>query len=193
MRHYVENLSGLMRDFALTEEQFKQKVLLFPNGISTALLDLRKMNIKNQWIAADPRYNLKADELQRKTSELVNNSNLSIFIEDYQKQYPRGYYQPATLPQLPFKHFEFQLALCPFLVFEAHHSVSAQLEIIAELCRVATEVRIYPLPDPDRINNTLGPLLLQLQTQHFNVQIEALKNVEPSAALLRLSLNECKV
>jgi SAM-dependent methyltransferase len=67
------------------------------------------------------------------------------FAEDYRAHPER--YVAAELPELPFADAAFDLAVCSHLLFtwatdldeHWHH------DAILELCRVATEVRIFPL------------------------------------------------
>jgi hypothetical protein len=72
---------------------------------------------------------------------------MSDFLADYGRGRHEGRYVAAGLPRLPFADGAFGLALCSHLLFlytvqldEAFHHAS-----IAELCRVAAEVRIFPL------------------------------------------------
>ena len=72
---------------------------------------------------------------------------MDIFLDDYDAGKKSNRYIPAALPSLPFKANSFELALCSHYLFlysdhitEEHHFLS-----IKELCRVAKEVRIYPL------------------------------------------------
>lgn len=69
------------------------------------------------------------------------------FVEDYDAGQAAGRYVEASLPVLPFADGGFELALCSHFLFlysaqfdEAFHRAS-----IRELCRVAAEVRIFPL------------------------------------------------
>jgi hypothetical protein len=72
---------------------------------------------------------------------------MRVFLEDYDAGKAEGRYVDASLPALPFAAGGFDLALCSHLLFlysaqldEAFHRAS-----IRELCRVAAEVRIFPL------------------------------------------------
>jgi len=69
------------------------------------------------------------------------------FVRDYPSGAREGRYVEAELPSLPFEDGRFDLALCSHLLFlysaqlgEAFHRAA-----ILELCRVAREVRIFPL------------------------------------------------
>jgi hypothetical protein len=69
------------------------------------------------------------------------------FLRDYPPGVQEGRYVEAELPSLPFGDGEFDLALCSHLLFlysaqlgETYHNAA-----VLELCRVAREVRIFPL------------------------------------------------
>lgn len=72
---------------------------------------------------------------------------MRVFLADYDAGKASGRYVDAALPSLPFGGGAFELALCSHFLFlysaqfdEAFHRAS-----IRELCRVAAEVRIFPL------------------------------------------------
>lgn len=56
-------------------------------------------------------------------------------------------YVAAALPQLPFADGSFNLALCSHLLFTwaTHLDEAWHLAAVVELCRVAAEVRLFPL------------------------------------------------
>ena len=58
-----------------------------------------------------------------------------------------GRYLNASLPTLPFDDAAFDLALCSHYLFLYSEHVSNEQHILSmkELCRVASEVRVYPL------------------------------------------------
>ncbi len=67
------------------------------------------------------------------------------FLEDF----PRGAgrYTAGALPSLPFKDKQFDLALCSHFLFlySQQYSLEFHMKSLYELCRVATEVRVFPL------------------------------------------------
>ena len=69
------------------------------------------------------------------------------FLEDFPTGVLEGRYRLAELPNLPFHDCEFDLALCSHFLFTYSNLLSLEfhLDSIRELCRVATEVRIFPL------------------------------------------------
>lgn len=72
---------------------------------------------------------------------------MNEFLADYAPGLTEGRYVDASLPVLPFADREFGLALCSHLLFLYSEQLDLDLHVrsIRELCRVATEVRIFPL------------------------------------------------
>jgi len=105
----------------------------------------------------------------------VRMAAMNVFLDDYPTGKQSGRYVDAELPNLPFPECSFDLALCSHFLFlytaqlgEAfHHSA------ILVMCRVASEVRIFPLlalgatPSP-----LLEPIVARLDAHGFSVSIE---------------------
>ena len=77
----------------------------------------------------------------------VRKAAMQVFLDDYPSGLIEGRYLHSELPILPFPDGSFDLALCSHLLFlygqqldEAFHHSS-----LLELCRVAKEVRVFPL------------------------------------------------
>jgi hypothetical protein len=69
------------------------------------------------------------------------------FSVDFEAGAQLGRYRVGELPNLPFSEGEFGLALCSHFLFTYSNVLSLEfhLDAIRELCRVAAEVRIFPL------------------------------------------------
>lgn len=69
------------------------------------------------------------------------------FLSDYPQGLDQGRYINGELPNLPFDDTEFDLAVCSHLLFLYSEQLSWKFHIasIKELCRVSSEVRIFPL------------------------------------------------
>ena len=119
-----------------------------------------------RWDAADIREQIAVtrdeilDQTRRNASEFVWDSIRSVdelgrvrmaamdaFLDDYTHGKVQGRYIEGELPRLPLSDRSFDLALCSHLLFlysdqlgEAFHHQS-----LRELCRLASEVRIFPL------------------------------------------------
>ena len=74
-------------------------------------------------------------------------SAMNEFLADYATGVSGGRYVSGELPQLPFKDCEFDLAVCSHLLFLYSEQMSADFHLssIRELCRVAKQLRIFPL------------------------------------------------
>jgi hypothetical protein len=98
------------------------------------------------------------------------------FLDDYGRGKIDGRYVDAELPALPFADTAFDLALCSHFLFlytsqldEAFHRSA-----IREMCRVAAEVRIFPLLalggcQSPYVNTTVN----ELRESGYDVSIEA--------------------
>lgn len=87
------------------------------------------------------------------------------FLADYESGRAQGRYLAAALPRLPFAARSFDLALCShLLLFYADQlSLPFHVEAVRELCRVAAEVRVFPLLDVNGARSAhLAPLLAEL-------------------------------
>jgi hypothetical protein len=92
-------------------------------------------------------------------------SAMENFLADYCPGKQQGRYVTASLPDLPFADQSFDLALCSHFLFLYSDQLGMQqhLDGLKELCRVAGQVRIYPLltlsgePSPllDRVTSLL--------------------------------------
>lgn len=77
----------------------------------------------------------------------VRMAAMNQFLEDFPQGLQAGRYVTAALPTLPFSQDQFDLALCSHFLFTYSKQFSEpfHLAAIVELCRVATEVRVFPL------------------------------------------------
>ena len=69
------------------------------------------------------------------------------FLDDFDRGRSEGRYVDAQLPSLPFDDDSFELALCSHFLFlyDTQLGETFHHDAIRELCRVANEVRIFPL------------------------------------------------
>jgi len=72
---------------------------------------------------------------------------MQTFLDDYDAGRRDGRYIDAELPALPFSDNAFDLAVCSHFLFLYSEQMSEAFHIgaIREMCRVAQEVRIFPL------------------------------------------------
>jgi len=100
----------------------------------------------------------------------VRMASMRTFLADYERGRREGRYVNARLPVLPFPDKTFDLALCSHLLFlySDHLLLEFHRAAIAEMCRVAQEVRIFPLLDLGSQKSVhLEPITSELQTTGY--------------------------
>jgi hypothetical protein len=161
------------RMFVLSDDDLRLKVLGCGDG--PASFNAEATRVGANVISCDPIYQYDDDQLRdriaatypgileqtlrnpdefvwttiRSVDELgqVRMAAMNEFLADYETHRSDGRYVAAALPHLPFVDTAFDLALCSHFLFlyttqlgEPFHRAA-----IRELCRVAKEVRIFPL------------------------------------------------
>ncbi|OGT48063.1 MAG: hypothetical protein A3F17_00445 [Gammaproteobacteria bacterium RIFCSPHIGHO2_12_FULL_41_15] len=218
---WVHALADYSTMFDLTESDLQRRILDYPAGISSFNAEMVAQGHK-QVVSADQYYGLspldmvkhvdgviqelseKIDqyrehlhEVGEKTQEnLLNvwNQYAQRFLADYSIGQQEGRYCVAFLPHLPFADNSFELALCPDLIFR-EPSFSRE-QVVLELCRVAHEVRVFPLlSQTGEIASELGPMMLSLQQLNLGVEVKHVPYalLKKSNAMLRIWNRECVV
>jgi hypothetical protein len=187
--------------FSLSEEDLKKRIIGCGDGPSSfnAILAKRKGSI----ISFDPIYRYSKEKIRKridKTYAVVleqtrqnssqfnwtkfksvenlgqaRNKAMEEFLSDFSTGQREGRYIDASLPNIPFRDREFDLALCSHFLFlySEQLSLSFHVHSIKELCRVSSEVRIFPLLDLDaKKSDLLDGTLIQLQAEGFDVKVE---------------------
>ncbi|WP_303908165.1 class I SAM-dependent methyltransferase [Thiohalomonas denitrificans] len=106
----------------------------------------------------------------------VRMNAMKAFLSDYENCYPSRRYIDASLPELPFVDAKFDLALCSHYLFlySDHVNQEQHSSSVKELCRVAKEVRIYPLLSIGNNEESphLRPVMDALEEVDINVSLE---------------------
>lgn len=161
------------RMFALTEHDLRSRILGCADGPASFNADATRRGMTV--VSCDPLYGLDAaqiqdritatyhevlDQTRRNADEFVWESIPSVeelgrlrlasmlrFLEDYEAGRAEGRYIDAELPALPLPDASVDLALCSNFLFlyTTHFDERFHLAAARELCRVASEVRIFPL------------------------------------------------
>jgi len=177
--------------FALTDVDLDKRILGCSDGPASFNAELTQNG--GRMVSVDPLYGFTAEQIASRieeTSELVlgqvrqnqqqfvwsqigsveqlaeiRHVAMQRFLTDYPTGRVEGRYLDAQLPELPFADAEFDLALCSHFLFlySAQLSFEMHLQSIRELCRVASEIRIFPLVD-----------LTGAESQHLLPVVEAL-------------------
>jgi len=106
---------------------------------------------------------------------LANRKNaLMKFLADYELGKRAGRYQTAALPALPYSDGQFDLALCSHLLFLYSDQFSEEFHVqsVLELCRVAKEIRIFPLLSlAHRRSPHIAPVMVRLDEAGWSGKI----------------------
>ncbi|MEQ8671910.1 MAG: class I SAM-dependent methyltransferase [Aggregatilineales bacterium] len=167
--------------FALTEADFHKRILGCSDGPASFNAEMTAQGYRVT--SVDPLYAMSAAQIEQrvqetwqeilaqvrdnmemfvwtkfKTPDELGEARLSAmrqFIADYETGKAEERYLEGSLPQLPFEDHQFELALCSNFLFlyDEHFTDDFHIEAVRELCRVADEVRIFPLHG---LQNTLA-------------------------------------
>lgn len=105
----------------------------------------------------------------------VRRRAMQVFLDDFPAGKVDGRYVEAALPSLPFEDQSFDLALCSHFLFlyTLQLDLGFHRDAVREMCRVAREVRIFPLlalggePSP-----YTGPIATEFTGLGYTVSIE---------------------
>jgi hypothetical protein len=195
------SLAEYRRMFALTKEQFRIRILGCADG--PASFNAEATALGASVVSVDPIYAFSQSQIRHRIqvtypqmieqarqnySEFVwseissvedlgrlRMASMARFLDDYDAGRQCGRYLAAELPSLPFEDQAFELALCSHFLFLYANQFSLEFHVdsIVELCRVAKEVRIFPLLElgsaPSRHVFRVTDCLRRLG---FNVKIE---------------------
>lgn len=187
--------------FALSKDDLDKRILDCGSGPSSFNASLTELG--GCITSADPIYRFSSNELRGRINEAyemilgyvrenmndyvweqipsveelgrVRMNAMNDFLSDYDDGIRSGRYVDASLPALPFKDGDFDIALCSHLLFLYSEQLSEDfhLQSIEELCRVASEVRIFPLMEfGKRKSRHLEAALNRLRENGFKASIE---------------------
>jgi len=196
-RSYEEYISM----FSFSDTDLKKRILGCGDGPAGFNAELTRRG--GQVVSVDPIYQFSADEIKNrveKTYETVLNQTresqddfiwndiknvnelgrvrmeaMHQFLSDYPSGKGEGRYVTGELPFLEFSDKEFDLALCSHFLFlySEHFSTDFHIQSIVDLCRVAQEVRIFPLLELDaKKSRHLGKVIGHLSSQGYECAVE---------------------
>lgn len=99
---------------------------------------------------------------------------MAQFLKDFPAGKADGRYIEGALPWLPFVDRRFDLALCSHFLFLYSEQFSADFHVqsILELCRVAREVRIFPLLElGSKPSRHFSEVTQQLQANNLAISV----------------------
>ncbi len=167
------SLTEYIAMFDLSEADLQRQILDCGGGPASFNAEMTQHGYSV--VACDPLYQFSVAEIRHRIAETYTNilkqleanqqgylwrelaspqqlgqvrmAAMQTFLNDLPIGLQQRRYQVGALPQLPFGFGQFDLALCSHLLFtySDHFSLDFHLNSIRELCRVAAEVRIFPL------------------------------------------------
>ncbi|MDQ8196307.1 hypothetical protein QEH59_17865 [Coraliomargarita sp. SDUM461004] len=100
---------------------------------------------------------------------------MNAFLADYPQGCADGRYIAEALPSLSFPEQSFDLALCSHFLFlyDEQLDLDFHLSSIKELCRVAKEVRMFPLLNlAGETSQHLDPVLGYFMSRNYDVEVK---------------------
>ena len=130
------------------EQRFEQAYPQITNGIA-------KCHQQYRWGYGEPFISIK--QLGQERRRIAR-----YFFQDYPAGKQEERYIAASLPNLPFENKEFNLAVCSYFLFTYSDNFDGDFHLaaIAELLRVAREVRIFPIIS---LTGSISPWLSAVQ------------------------------
>lgn len=194
------SLYEYQRMFALSDEELALTILGCGDG--PASFNAEMTALKHKVTSIDPIYQFSAAQIEQRvkdTYEVIvaqveatkedylwdyfcnvhhlaehRLASMKQFLLDFEAGKSCNRYLPESLPNLSFADGQFDLALCSHLLFLYSEQLSFEFhrDSIAELCRVAKEVRIFPLLALDcKLSPHVEPLQNHFSAQEYKVEI----------------------
>jgi hypothetical protein len=162
-----------VRMFALTDADLQSRILGCADGPASFNPEATRRG--GQVVSFDPLYRFDASQIRERIAatrdhvleqtrqnagefvwdmipsvahlDRVRMAAMQAFLDDYGAGAREGRYVAAALPALPFADRAFDLALCSHFLFLYADRLTAAFHeaAVMESCRVAREVRIFPL------------------------------------------------
>ncbi|MEP7286110.1 MAG: SAM-dependent methyltransferase [Chloroflexota bacterium] len=201
----LEEYTGM---FDLNPSELQKSILDCAGGPSSFNVEMTQQG--HPAISCDPLYQFGPDEIAHRVEEThqiiidgvratldgyigdhikspeqlveIRMSAMQQFLSDFPNGLAQGRYIVGELPVLPFDRDQFDLALCSHFLFTYSEQLSADFHLasIIELCRVAREVRIFPLlvtggglsPHLPFVKDALAKQGYQLEVRHVDYEFQ---------------------
>jgi SAM-dependent methyltransferase len=192
--------------FALSSADLQRKILGCGDGPASFNALLSRQCGRKQVLSVDPLYWFTPEDIGKRISETyedvleqtrknkhefiwttiksvdelgrIRMAAMMEFLSDYPMGLQQGRYVGGELPNLPIADNEFDLAVCSHLLFLYSEQLSEEFHVasIRELCRVAREVRVFPLLE-------LGAKI----SRHLQAVTDSLSSMGYSVAIIPVS------
>lgn len=195
------NFAEYVKMFNLTPDELKLNILDCASGPASFNAEMtdRGYNV----ISCDPVYYFSAAEIRQRIqdtySTVVNGLKANLdcyvwheitspehlgqlrmaamekFLADFDFGLKEGRYLPHGLPVLPFNNSQFDLALCSHFLFTYSEQLLEEFHLAAirEMCRVAKEVRIFPILNiSGEVSPILESVMNKLEMQGYSLELK---------------------
>ena len=191
--------------FALSRRDLTKNILGCADGPASFNAEMTSRG--HQVVSCDPIYVFSARELRRRFDETyatmmgqmpakrgnfvwgtiptiealgeMRQTAMEVFIRDFTCSRRGNRYVASALPRLAFADKAFDLGLCSNFLFlySEHMSYAFHSEALHEPCRVAHEVRVFPLLDLNgRLSPHLDPALRSLRRAGLSAKVQTVPN-----------------
>lgn len=189
------------RMFALTEADLRGRIIGCADGPAAFNAAMARRGVRV--VSCDPLYAFPGDEIRERIAETrehiveaardeadrfvwdrisspedlarVRMAAMDEFLADYDAGRRAGRYLATSLPSLDLPDDGFDLALCShfLLLYSRDLTLEFHVSAVREMCRVATEARIFPLLDKEgRRSQHLDPLVAALHAAGWAAHVE---------------------
>ncbi len=195
------SMKEYVKMFDLTPEELKLNILDCAGGPASFNAEMTLQGYKV--ISCDPVYQFTADEIARRIQDTyetviqgvkanqehyiwqdiqspqqmgaIRMTAMHQFLADFPLGTTEKRYVKDELPVLPFAKNQIDLALCSHLLFTYSDHLLEEFHLLSilEMCRVAKEVRIFPLLNiSGETSPWLKPVINELQKRGYSLEIK---------------------
>jgi len=186
--------------FLLTKDELESKILGCGDGPASFNAEFTCSG--GSVVSADPTYMFNKEQFARRIDEVAKEvmaqvrqnadafvwknianpdelykmrmSAMKQFLQDYDAGKKEGRYIEASLPYLPFKAKQFDLVLSSHFLFLYSEQLDEQFhkDAIAEMLRVAKEIRIFPLVTlTGEVSPHLEPIMYYFNARGYTCKV----------------------
>ncbi|MEC4986277.1 MAG: SAM-dependent methyltransferase, partial [Oscillatoria sp. PMC 1076.18] len=195
------SFSEYVKMFHLTSDDFQGKIVDCAAGPASFNIEASQRGYKV--ISCDPIYQFSTEEISQRIEatypQIVNQlaankenyvwknfaspdelgkvrmATMKKFLVDFSRGFQQKRYVTNSLPNLLFRDKEFNLALCSHFLFSYSEQLSREfhLEAVREMCRIAKEVRIFPIINlAGKVSPHLKEVREMLSKQGYSYRIQ---------------------
>jgi SAM-dependent methyltransferase len=169
------NFDEYVRMFDLSENDLQSRILGCGDGPASFNFECNQRG--GNVISVDPLYSMSKEEIKKRIDETYNEvisqteknkdkfkwdtigsvaelgrvrmNAMQLFLKSYDQGINSRKYIPASLPNLPFEGYDFDISLSSHFLFLYTDNLSYDFHVdaITEMLRVSKETRIFPLLD----------------------------------------------